>query len=278
MIDQASRLRELVIAKDEEHTSPHNTAPVVVVSGCRRGVGASTVAIRIAESLAARDISCVLVDADLELPDISRRLDVIQRNKGTIDDVLAGRRTLAEVVCETTSGPKLLAGREPDSGSVNLGTVERNRMLGQLDRLRQNSELVLIDAGAGYSPWSECLWQAADILLSVTTIDDAAIVDTYAMLKAASSGGMLSKTKLLVNRCDRTSVADQVHQRIGRACFQFLNELVPAAPFLSEIVEHDRCATEDDEQNSANAINQLTDYVMECVQPYETAPFELSIT
>jgi MinD-like ATPase involved in chromosome partitioning or flagellar assembly len=198
-------------------------------------VGSTTVALQLATELAVRKLRVVLVDADLERADASRRAGIGDDADGYLTDVLAGRRTAVEVLENGPAGIRVLAGKphHPAPPAMTLST--RNRLPHELRHLAGRSDLVIVDTPGGLTPWSERFWLAAKLVLAVTTPDDAAIMDTYAMLKSASHGGPLPGVRIVVNRCDSPQQADHVHQRIGQACYRFLGELVPAMPPLPAV-------------------------------------------
>src|SRR5262249_6026274 len=86
----------------------HAAPPMLVVSGGRHGVGATTLAVQLAAALAQDALRVVLVDANLAEPNVAARC-----NMGTsvgIGEVLAGRKNIHEALQLGPAGIQVLAG------------------------------------------------------------------------------------------------------------------------------------------------------------------------
>jgi hypothetical protein len=66
-------------------------------------------------------------------------------------------------------------------------------------------------------------------VLAVSTTNDQAVMDTYAMLKLAAAGSAFPAVRLIVNGGEGSSTGPDAYHRIAHACFRFLGQLVPAA-------------------------------------------------
>ena len=80
----------------------------------------------------------------------------------------------------------------------------------------------MIDAGSRPDPLARQLWQAADRVLLVTTVETAAIMDAYASIKLLNDPTRSASIALLVNRSPQESMADEAQQRLAQACRRFL--------------------------------------------------------
>jgi MinD-like ATPase involved in chromosome partitioning or flagellar assembly len=123
MSDQADQLRRLVRATVQQHVPLQPGPPLVVVSGGQEGVGTTAIAIQLAKELKTQGKRTVLVDANLNHPDIASKwspreglpresLSPVNRElRDTLDEVLSGDRTVLEVLQSTSEGVRLLLGR-----------------------------------------------------------------------------------------------------------------------------------------------------------------------
>ena len=82
--------------------------------------------------------------------------------------------------------------------------------------------MVVIDAGSRPDPLARQLWQAADRVLLVTTVETAAIMDAYAAIKLLSDPARSASIALVVNRSPAESLAEEAQQRLAQACRRFL--------------------------------------------------------
>ena len=98
-----------------------------------------------------------------------------------------------------------------------------NRLMAQLPSLSPRPDVVVIDAGSRPDPLARQLWQAADRVLLVSTVETAAIMDAYASIKLLTDPGPdRSSIALVVNRAPQESMADEAQQRLAQACRRFL--------------------------------------------------------
>lgn len=241
MLDQATRLRELVMAADATPAIVSDArvsdmrvsgARIVAISGAIRGLGATTAAAQLATTLANRSGDVLLVDAYLEKPGVTTALDIASTSEGSIADVLAGRLTVAEVVRQGPAGVRVLPSYPKSGEPPQVNATARDRFLNELCRNAGNGTTVLIDTGPGLTPWTDPLWQISQAVLVVTTPDDHAIANTFDMLALAAKSHLLPAVKLVVNQCESPQMADHVHQQIGQACYRKFHELIPATPAL----------------------------------------------
>jgi septum site-determining protein MinD len=153
------------------------TGSVLAVVGTKGGVGTTTTAVNLAAALDTAGVDAVVVDADLELPDVAAYLGVTHRP--TVHAVLAGVATVEEAV---------VPGREVP-GAASMAVLPGRRDLRAyraadpreletvLERLRTVYDVVVVDTPAGLDdrtgvgPW------LADGTVLVTTADGVAVGD-----------------------------------------------------------------------------------------------------
>lgn len=221
MFDQANQLRALV--RESAQNNAHTGFPLprkLVVSGGKGGVGSTTVALNLAVALAQQGRRIVLVDGDIERPDMASlcRLDV----RDTINDVLTARRTVHEVLHRGPVGIQILPGCWSPTTVPDCSPAAQERLLRELDRLGRHADLVIIDAGSGLNQVVKRFWDAADVVLLTTTSDSVSIMDAYAAIKVLCADRTDPPVQTLICMADETT-AEQVHARIDQACRRFLN-------------------------------------------------------
>jgi flagellar biosynthesis protein FlhG len=203
----------------------------LVISGGRPGVGATTVAVHLAASLAQDAHRVVLVDADLYGADVAAHCD-LTGGLG-IGDVLVGRKTIHEVLQRGPAGMQVLAGAA--SAETRSGMSERaiQRLLKQMRSLAPHADCVLVDAGNQPSDFTARVWSTADRLLLVTSPDAVAVMDSYALVKTLLTRQSLHRPLLLVvNQVADEAMAVDVHRRIDQSCRRFLGLAVEFAGWL----------------------------------------------
>jgi flagellar biosynthesis protein FlhG len=212
--DQADELRQLVRQHALAEHRARGASPLVVVSGGKEGVGTTTIAANLAISLARRGNRALLVDADLvhghavELPHSADR--------GSLVDVLAGLRTVHEVLERGPAGIQVLPGAPARGAQVEYGAAAQGRLIDDLAHLGPHVEVVIVDAGSGRGSLARRLWSAADALVAVTTADSLSVTETYAMIKILAAGAAPS-LQMIVNLTADALVASDVHARVEQA-------------------------------------------------------------
>jgi len=203
----------------------------LVVSGGRHGVGATTLAVQLAAALAQEAQRVVLVDADLGKGDVAAHCE--HSAALGIADVLAGHKTIHEVLQRGPAGMQILAGAAAQQIRDVLNPRAIARLLKQMRSLAPHADWLIVDAGNQPSEMAAELWSAADRLLMVTSPDAAAVMDTYALIKTLLSRQSLRQAPaLVVNQAADEATAADVHRRIDQSCRRFLGVAIEFAGWL----------------------------------------------
>jgi flagellar biosynthesis protein FlhG len=145
----------------------------------------------------------------------------------SVADVLAGRRTVHEVLQRGPAGVQLVPGAWGRDSQGLCSAAAQQRLIAELHDLGRYAELVIVDVGSGISEVAHRFWQAADLVLLVTTPEPNAIMDAYACVKVLGAG-VAARVLTLVNAVGSTDEACQVHLRLAQACQRFLGrDLLP---------------------------------------------------
>jgi len=220
MRDQADKLRQLVRETVKEHPSLEPGVPLVVVSGGIKGVGVSTIAVQLARELARLGKRSVLVDANIQQPDMTTRLDIDPED--SLVDILSGERSAVEVLHPLSDSIQILPGRWAPEAPPEMDHAAIKRMLTELRSLGTQADVVIIDAGDGASPWLQQLWKAAQQVLLVTTLRPDAMKASYSTVKLAPWGDVDGKVRLVVNQCKEDRQAKHAGDRFVTTCHRFL--------------------------------------------------------
>src|SRR5262245_50920653 len=194
---------------------------MLVVSGGRQGVGATTLAVDLAKLLAEDGRRVVLVDANVQRADVAAKTS-LAGGLG-IGDVLAGRQTIHEVLQRGPAGMHVLVGTATAETQAGLNERAIDRFLRQLRTLGPHADWLIIDAGNQPSELTARLWTAAYRVLLVTCPEAAAVMDTYALVKTLLSQHALRQAPaLVVNQSPDEATSADVHRRIDQSCRRFL--------------------------------------------------------
>lgn len=230
MNDQATLLRQLVQQRqDAAHADVRPPTLLTVASG-KGGVGTTTIALNIAAAVAANGFRTVLVDADLQGGDVHQLCQI--QSLYSVADVLAGRRSVHEVLATGPGGLQILPGIWALGEAADCSEAAQLRLLSELRGLGEHADFVVIDAGAGLTRSARLFWQAADHVLVVTTPDPVAVMDSYAAIKVLVGGNFHVKIDALVNKSPDRETAADVQHRLSQACRRFLARDLSSAGWI----------------------------------------------
>jgi flagellar biosynthesis protein FlhG len=220
-IDQATHLRRLVLRAVRESTT--DAAPpsrLIVVSGAKHGVGATTLAVNLAVAMTEQGTRCVLVDADLYQADIADCCGLTGRSDVT--DVLSARQDIHEVLHPGPAGVQVVPGRRSAVTPAEFGEAAQQRLLRQLSGLGRHAETVVVDTGSGAHEVARRFWAAADQIVLVAAPDAQSLLDAYADMKRTAAGRSELAIRLVVNRVANRQIGEEVYRRLDGSCRRFL--------------------------------------------------------
>ncbi|MGD9646846.1 MAG: MinD/ParA family protein [Pirellulales bacterium] len=230
MHDQADKLREMVHRQGRSSPGAGDAPRLIAVASGGAGAGATTVAVNLAVGLALAGRRTVLVDVDLQRPGIAAgcRLDT----RYSVADVLAGRRTLHEVLERGPGGIQVVTGPHAATRGFDASAGALRGLLAELSQLGAHADLVVLDIGAGIGRAVQAFWQAADWLLAVSTPELGSLLDTFALIKlfAASRGD--KPVASLINRAPSAEAARDASERLARTCRGHLGLRLVSAGWL----------------------------------------------
>src|SRR6185437_2073758 len=140
VVDQATGLREIA-----RRTT--NRAQTIAITSGKGGVGKTNMSVNLATVLAGMKRRVVLLDADLGLANADILCNVQPRYN--LAHVVAGQRTLSEVMTPVPGGFSLVAGASGLARMADLSEHDRRRLLEDLETLQASSDVLIIDTGAG---------------------------------------------------------------------------------------------------------------------------------
>jgi flagellar biosynthesis protein FlhG len=242
-LDQASELRKLVIRSIRQQAPVAGPAPRLIVVGAgKSGVGATTTAFNLSVAFAEYGSRVVVVDADLSCGGVTRLCGLTRGQ--SLGDVLFARRDIHEVLQRGPAGIQVVPGLFSPRSETEWTDTAQQRLLRQLRTLGRHADVVILDSGNGGNRFLRRCCENADDTLFVTTADNAAVVETYTCVKSALGGSARRYLELVVNQCNDSSVARDVHRRIDKSCRRFLGHtvqfmaMIPTDPCVSHAAEH----------------------------------------
>jgi flagellar biosynthesis protein FlhG len=235
LFDQATQLRTLVersLPSGAPGPAPDASSPradragasVIAVTSGKGGVGKSNIAVNLAIQFASAGRDVVLLDADLGLANADVLCNI--NLTSNLSHVIARKKELHEVLVPAPGGFRLIGGASGLARMADLTDMDRQRLVDSLAELERQTDIILIDTGAGISPNVLSFTRCADHVLVVTTPEPTAITDAYAVIKVVSKDNGVRRLSLLVNQVRSPQEARVVFERIAKVAKQFLNVTV----------------------------------------------------
>ncbi len=200
-----------------------NDVPLVVVTGARAGVGATTVALNLAAVLADRGERVLLLDGALRRGEIGDSILPRREVEHGLAEVLSGKCRMQDAIVAGPGGVQMLLQRGASRTSQDLSRQAHQKFIAELQSLNEQFDAIVVDAGRGLTPWSQAFWSRSRLIALVTTPDDDAVLDAYSLIKQSVADGDQLPVRLLVNNADSDAAADRAHRRIDNSCRRFLS-------------------------------------------------------
>jgi flagellar biosynthesis protein FlhG len=245
MLDQADDLRRLTTQRECVSSPCAVERPtILVVTGGKGGVGTTTIAVRLANSLTLSGRRTLLIDADPRGGNAAMLCGVEEQH--SLADVLAGRRNWAEAIETSPNGVRLIAGTRWSEDIGHGAPVAAERLIDLLSDKSSPTDVAVIDAGNTFGRSVQSICRIADAVVVVATPETAAVVGAFATIRSLAQPTLnrnclkttapvsqlhapASRFHILVNMAKSAREAKAVHARIARACRRLLGiEIVEA--------------------------------------------------
>jgi flagellar biosynthesis protein FlhG len=193
---------------------------VIAVGGGKGGVGKTTISANLALAIGRAGHRVAIIDADLGAANLHTALN-ITRPAHNVGDFLDGAvDTLDATMTAVTPTVQLAAGTSRP-GSANLGAAQKLRLLRAIGKIE--TEVVIIDVGAGTSFTVVDLFAAADHKLLVVCPQLTSLHNAYALLKA------------VVHRVVRKHANEETHKDLIDAALSHESKAVSIPQLLGVI-------------------------------------------
>ena len=194
---------------------------VIAITGGKGGVGKTSVAVNLATALAALKRRVVLLDGDLGLANADVFLGLSPRY--TLAHVLAGERTLDEIMVSAPQGFQLIPAAAGAADLAQLGATEHLGLVQAFSALATRLDVMIVDTAAGLSHSVMQFSQAAQHVVVVICDEPASITDAYALVKVLSRNHGVQRFRVLANQMRSPGAGRELFQRFERVAARFLD-------------------------------------------------------
>ncbi len=212
---------------------------ILSVTSGKGGVGKTSLTCNIAARFAQLGRRVLLIDADLGLANVDILMGLSPR--ATLEQFFRGERTLREVLVPARDHVTVLPGASGVKELVDLRDDQILLLMGALDELDLEFDVLLVDTAAGIGPNVMHFNAAAQDVIVVVTPEPTSMTDAYALMKVMARDHAVKRFHLLVNRAPTPKDARNVYRRLTQVADQFKLDI--AMEYLGHVL-HDEAATQ----------------------------------
>lgn len=220
MPDQAEKLRELVNIHNN-HKKSSSGARIIAVTSGKGGVGKTNLAVNLSIHLSHLGQKVTLIDTDLGLANIDLILGISPEYH--LGHFVSGERRLSEIIIEGPSGVKVIPGGSGFQELADINEYQLDKCLNQISCLEAETDIIILDTGAGISSKVVHFILAAEEVIVVTTPEPTAIADAYGVIKVLARRNSAAKVYIVVNMVQREEEGEQVLNRLVMVAEKFLD-------------------------------------------------------
>lgn len=263
MIDQAARLRQMIVGKPDRGDPPEGelanpaaedlpkaepelkaqgdrgrfleedakTRVIAITSG-KGGVGKTNLTVNLAIALERMGKRVLVIDADLGMANVDVVLGSTSRKH--LLNLLEDGVELADVLIHGPYGVNYISGGSGIEKAQEFRPEDRKLLMSKLAGCGQLADIILVDTGAGLGKNVMDFILAADEVLLVTTPEPTALTDAYAVMKAYSMYSKDKHLRLVVNRIYDEAESREVTEKLRHTSEKFLRMPVECVGYIFE--------------------------------------------
>ncbi len=218
MADQADKLREMV----KEKTKDKKKSRVIAFTSGKGGVGKTNIVANIAYLLSTINKKVIVFDADLGLANIDILLGL--KPKYTLIDVIKKGKKMKEIMIKVNDNFQVIPAGSGVEEMANISEPAFSKIRDDLQEIIKDTDILLIDTGAGISKKVTSFIKSSEEVVVVTTPEPTSMADAYAVIKIASSNYKRENINIFVNMAKNQQEAEATYNNLNKICKKFLNK------------------------------------------------------
>lgn len=196
---------------------------ISITSG-KGGVGKTAVSANLGIKLAEKGWRTAILDCDFGLANLALNMGIEPRR--TLNDVIHGRCSVMQAMCEGPAGVQVLAGSSGVRALTELDFDKLKTLSIGFDELEKNFDFLVLDNAAGLAPGVLSVSAASDETMLVFTPDPSSMMDAYASAKLLFQMKPGANVRCAVNAVRSEEEARLLFKKLHVIVRDFLQERV----------------------------------------------------
>ena len=218
MADQAEKLREMVKEKNKDKKKSR----VIAFTSGKGGVGKTNMVANIAYLLSTINKKVIVFDADLGLANIDILLGL--KPKYSLIDVIKNGKKMKEIMVEVNDNFTVIPAGSGVEDIANISDPVFLKIKDELIDIIKETDILLIDTGAGISKKVTSFIKSSEEIVVVTTPEPTSMADAYAVIKISSTNYKKENISIFVNMAKNQQEAETTYNNLNKICKKFLNK------------------------------------------------------
>ncbi len=218
MADQAEKLREMVKEKNKEKKKSR----VIAFTSGKGGVGKTNIVANVAYLLSTINKKVIVFDADLGLANIDILLGL--KPKHSLIDVIKNGKKMKEIMIKVNDNFHVIPAGSGVEEMANISEPVFSKIKDELMEIIKDTDVLLIDTGAGISKKVTSFIKSSEEIVVVTTPEPTSMADAYAVIKIASTNYKKENISVFVNMAKSKQEAETTYENLNKICKKFLNK------------------------------------------------------
>ncbi len=193
---------------------------IITVTSGKGGVGKTNLSVNLAVLLSKLKKKVLLFDADIHLGNVDLFLGI--RTQYTIADVVAGKKTLKEVIVTGPENIDILPASSAVTEMIEMGDDVIRKLGFVFSRYENNYDYIVVDSGAGINNQVLPFVLGADKVVVLVTKDPASIADAYGMIKIIKKYHKKLPIALVVNMVQNITEGKSLYKKMDLMVNRFL--------------------------------------------------------
>lgn len=213
-LDQAAGIRQMKKIKPVR---------VIAVTSGKGGVGKTNLSVNIGIALAQMGRRVALLDADMGLANVDILLGLYP--KFNLSHVLAGEKTLDEIMLAGPSGLKVIPGASGIQKMSELSTIEQAAVIRAFSEIDKDLDVLIVDTAAGISASVVNFARACKEIIVVVCDEPTSLTDAYAFIKLLNRDYGLASFHIITNMVQTLQQGQALFQKLIKVTDHYLDDV-----------------------------------------------------